>query len=117
MTDGLRVLRQHDGVEYTPILYPGHTREEIARRGRDIYEREIRAEVEPEHAGQFLVVEVITGDREVADEGLLASERLLARNPDAMLYGQPVGEPGLPSARIASPRTGYPGDDTSAFLA
>ncbi|CAA9458449.1 MAG: hypothetical protein AVDCRST_MAG58-1947 [uncultured Rubrobacteraceae bacterium] len=97
--------------------YPGHTREEIARRGREIYEREIRAEVEPEHAGRFLVVDVITGDYEVADDDLVASERLLARNPDAMLYGQPVGEPGLPSARIGSPRTGYLGGDTSAFRA
>jgi hypothetical protein len=96
--------------------YPGHTKEEIARRGREIYEREIRAEVESEHAGRFLVVDVITGDYEVADD-LEASERLLDRNPGAMLYGQPVGEPGLPSARIGSPRTGYPDGGTGALRA
>jgi len=86
--------------------YPGHTTEEVARRGREIYEREIQTKVGPEHTGRFLVVDVLTGDYEIADEDLEASERLLARNPDAMLYGQPVGEPGLPSVRIGS----KPGD-------
>ena len=92
--------------------YPGHTTDEVARRGREIYEREIRAKVESEHAGRFLVVDIITGDYEVADENLEASERLLERRTDALLYGQPVGEPGRPSARIGGLlRREYPGDD------
>ena len=80
--------------------YPGHTTEEVARRGREIYARRIRREVEPEHAGRFLVMDVTTGDYEIADEDLEASERLLKRRPDALLYGQPIGEPGRPAARI-----------------
>lgn len=83
--------------------YPGYTTEEVARRGREIYEREIRAHVDPEHSGRFLVVDVRSGDYEIADDDLTASERLLGRRPDALLYGQPVGDPGLPSARIGSP--------------
>jgi hypothetical protein len=50
--------------------YPGHTTEEVARRGREIYEREIRARVEPEHAGRFVVVDVRSGDYEIAEEDL-----------------------------------------------
>lgn len=80
--------------------YPGHTTEEIARRGRELYEKEIRRLVEPEHAGRFVVVDVTSGDYEVADEDLDASERLLGRRPDAMLYGQPVGTGSSTSARI-----------------
>jgi hypothetical protein len=91
--------------------YPGHTTEEVARRGREIYEREIRATVETEHAGRFLVMDVRSGDYEIADEDLEASERLLARRPDALLYGQPAGEPGRPSARIGGLRRGCLGDD------
>ena len=82
--------------------YAGHSTEEVARRGREIYEREIQTKVEPEHTGRFLVVDIVSGDYEIAEEDLEASERLLARNPHAMLYGQPVGEPGLPSVRIGS---------------
>lgn len=84
--------------------YTGHTTEEIARRGRAIYEREIRHEVEPTQAGRFLVVDVESGDYEVADEDLVASERLLERRPGALLYGQPVGAPGTASARIGDLR-------------
>ncbi len=92
--------------------YPGHTTEEVAQRGREIYARRIRREVEPEHEGRFLVVDVTTGDYEIADEDLEASERLLKRRPDALLYGQPIGEPGRPSARIGGGfRTDYRSDD------
>ncbi len=72
--------------------YPGYTTEEIARRGREVYEREVRREVEPEHQGRFLVLDVRSGDYEVAEEDLDASERLLERRSDALLYGLRIGE-------------------------
>lgn len=72
--------------------YPGHTTEEIARQGRQIYERELRGEVEPEHSGRFLILDVQSGDYEIADEDLDASERLLERRPEAMLYGLRIDE-------------------------
>lgn len=73
--------------------YPGHTKEEVVRRGRRIYERELREKVEPEHKGKFLVLDVLTGDYEIAERDLVASDRLLARNPDAVLYGLRIGYP------------------------
>lgn len=78
----------------------GYSAEEIARRGQDLYERRIRREVEPDHEGRFLVMDVVSGDYEVADEDLEASERLLKRRPGAMLYGQPIGTGSRASARI-----------------
>ena len=72
--------------------YPGYTTEEIARRGREVYEREVRREVEPEHRGRFLALDVRSGEYEIADEDLDASERLLERRPDALLYGLRIGE-------------------------
>jgi hypothetical protein len=74
------------------IPYPGYTTEEIARRGREVYEREVRREVELEHRCRFLVLDVVSGDYEVADDDLDASERLLERRPDALLYGLRIGE-------------------------
>lgn len=69
------------------------TAAEIARRGRMIYDREIRPRVEAEHAGQFLVIDLISHDHEIAEDDLTASDRILARNPRAVLYGCRIGEP------------------------
>jgi hypothetical protein len=41
------------------------TGEEIARRGKKLYERTIRAQVEPEHKGKLLVLNLETGEYEM----------------------------------------------------
>lgn len=70
----------------------GLTKEEIVRRGRDIYERDIRAKLEPEHDGEFLVVDVTTGSYEVGESDVAVSDlALLQKNPDAVLYLMRVG--------------------------
>lgn len=71
--------------------YPGYTTEEVARRGREIYEQKLRREVEPEHEGRFMMIDVESGEYEVADNALAASTRLRERNPDAVLYLMRVG--------------------------
>ena len=77
----------------TPMPYPGHTTEEIARRGREIYERDIRREeVESVQRGRFLALDVRSGDYEIADDDLEASVKLLERRRDALLYDLRVGE-------------------------
>ena len=68
-----------------------HTKEEIARRGREIYEREIRPEVERDHDGRFLVVDITTGHYEIADDELTAFERAEKNNPDGSFFGLRVG--------------------------
>lgn len=86
----------------------GYTVEEVARRGRQIYEQEIRAGVEEEHAGKFLVVDIATGEYEIAAEDVEAFDRALAKNPAAILYGIRVGEPvayRLGASRAAAPST------------
>ena len=45
----------------------GYTTEEVVRRGREIYENEIRAEVEPEHDGDFVVVDVTSASGRLAE--------------------------------------------------
>jgi hypothetical protein len=77
-----------------------YTTQEVVRDGRKIYEREIRAQVEASHDGEFVVVDVTTGAWEVDEDDVAASERLLAKNPDAVLYFARVG-------RRAAYRLGY----------
>lgn len=78
--------------------------EEVARRGQELYDRTIRARVEPDNTGRFLVVDVLTGDFEIADTILSASDQARARNPNAVLFAVRIGSPALyrigPLARI-----------------
>jgi hypothetical protein len=68
-----------------------YTNEEIARRGREIYERDIRLGVERDHDGRFLVVDVASGNYEIADDELTAFERARRNNPDGLFFGLRVG--------------------------
>ena len=71
--------------------YPGYTTSVVGRRGREMYEQELRARVESQHLGQFLVLDISSGEYEIATDDLTASESLLARKPDAILYGVRIG--------------------------
>lgn len=65
--------------------------EEIVRRGEELYEREIRARLDPQHRGRFLVLDVRSGEYEIADTAIEAIDRLRSRKPGAMLYILRVG--------------------------
>ncbi len=76
--------------------------EEIVPRGEEIYERDVRPKLGPEHEGKFVVLDVTTGEYVTADDDLEASDLALEKNPEAILYGLRVG-PGaasLPAYRI-----------------
>lgn len=66
-------------------------KEGIARRGQAIYDQRIRAVVEAEHRGQFLALDVDSGDYEIAEKLLTATQRLRQRHPDQVFYGVRVG--------------------------
>ena len=70
--------------------YSDYVSEAIVARGEDIYQR-FRHELEPRHKGQFFVVDIETEDYEIADEDLVATERLLAKYPDAVTYRLQIG--------------------------
>lgn len=69
------------------------TGEEIARRGKAIYDQKIRASVEPEHNGKYLILNVETGEYEMNADYLTASVRARERFPDAPLFTLRVGHP------------------------
>lgn len=71
--------------------YSGYTKEEIVRLGREVFEREIHKEVESEHDGEFVAADVKSGLWELGDDGLSASKRVLAREPDAAVCLLKVG--------------------------
>ena len=74
------------------MLHPTLTDAEMDRRGQQLYQNTLRASVEtPENIGKQIVMNVETGAFEIGDDGLAASRRLLARDPDAPLYGLRIG--------------------------
>lgn len=70
-----------------------HTARGVAKRGKKLYERNTRREVEPEHGGRLLALDIESGDYEIGDDALPTSARLRERKPDAVLYLMRVGHP------------------------
>ena len=63
---------------------PTRPKEEIARLGKEIYERDIRPQVEADHFGEYVAIDVETGDWAVADTTRGALDRLRALRPEAI---------------------------------
>lgn len=72
-----------------------YTAEEVARRGDDIYERAIRARVEPTNRGDIVAIDVDSGAYVIAENALAASERLLAERPGAEIWCVRIGHRAL----------------------
>jgi hypothetical protein len=70
---------------------PHYSKEEFARRGEEIYERDVRPRVETGDEGEFVVIDIDTGAYEIDEDELDASDRLFARNSDAQLWVTRVG--------------------------
>ena len=77
------------------VRQPRYSMEEFARRGEEIYERDIRPQVESDHKGEILAIDIETGDWEMDPDEITASHRLLARRPDAQIWARRIGFPYL----------------------
>lgn len=74
-------------------LQPRYSKEEFARRGEEIFERDIRPRLKRAPARHFVLIDIETGDYEVDESELAASDRLRARNPQAQIWQRRVGSP------------------------
>ncbi len=74
-------------------LQPRYSMEEFARRGEEIFERDIRPRLKGVPARHFVLIDIETGDYEVDASEMAASDRLLARRPDAQIWQRRVGSP------------------------
>ena len=70
---------------------PTRPKEETARLGKEIYERDIRPLVEPDHRGQVVAIDVDSGEYAIADTASVAAKRLRAQRPDAGVWLMRVG--------------------------
>jgi hypothetical protein len=68
-----------------------YSKEEIARRGQEFYESGIRQQIEAGNEGKIVAIDIETGDFEVDETVVGATERLFERHPDAQPWGIRIG--------------------------
>jgi hypothetical protein len=72
--------------------HPKLSTKEIARRGKDLYEKSIRAKVETaENIGKIISINIETGDYEIGNDLVETSLRLRTQQADAILWGERIG--------------------------
>ena len=69
-------------------------RDDIATVGQAMYEQ-MRAEMEATQWGRVVVIDVNSGDYEIADDDLTATLRMFERRPNALTWGELVGSPAI----------------------
>ena len=73
------------------INQPRHSLEEMARLGQQVYERDVRPHLKPEHDGLYLAVDVEGRGWEIGTDEDAVVERLVNRIPDAQVSLQRAG--------------------------
>ena len=74
---------------------PTRPSEEIARLGKEIYERDIRSQVETTHVGEVVAIDVESGSYALGKNAIVASESLRDQHPDAHVWLMRVGHRAL----------------------
>jgi hypothetical protein len=75
------------------MRYQNYSPQDVESRGEEIYEHQLRKNVELGNEGKFIVIDIETGDYEIDANDLLATKRALSKRPDAVLYGLRIGFP------------------------
>ena len=68
-------------------------KEDAPAIGRAIYREKIRPTLGPEHKGKIVVIDVKSGDYEIADRHITAARQLRKRRPDAFTWEERVDMP------------------------
>lgn len=72
-----------------------YPKEELAQRGQQLYESGIRQQVEAGNEGKIVAIDIESGDFEVDETVMGATERLFERRPDAQPWGIRIGYPAV----------------------
>jgi hypothetical protein len=73
------------------IRQPRYSKEEFARRGDEIYESQVRQQVEEGNHGKIVAIDIETGAFKLADDTMIATRRLYERLPDAQPWVVRIG--------------------------
>ncbi|MGK7876743.1 MAG: hypothetical protein AB4426_26680 [Xenococcaceae cyanobacterium] len=73
------------------VRRPRYSKEEFARRGDEIYDSQVRPQVEADNYGKILAIDIETGAFEVAEDTMTATRQLRMRVPDAQPWVVRIG--------------------------
>ncbi|RLS51938.1 MAG: hypothetical protein DWH91_17730 [Planctomycetota bacterium] len=68
---------------------------EIGERGSAIYQERLKSLLELSHHGQFVAIDINTGDYDLGTEAHEASDQLRARHPEAQILVERIGYPAV----------------------
>jgi hypothetical protein len=73
------------------VRQPRYSKEEFARRGDELYETQVRPQVEAGNHSKIVAIDLETGDFEVDRSEIAACDRLETRHPDAQIWIVRIG--------------------------
>ena len=73
------------------VRQPRYSKEEFARRGNEIYESQVRQQVEEGNKDRIVAIDIETGAFEIADTPVVAVDQLYKRYPDAQPWVIRIG--------------------------
>jgi hypothetical protein len=73
------------------VRQPRYSKEEFQERGDEIYESQVRPQVEEGNRGKIVAIDIETGAFELADTTIAAVDRLYERYPDAQPWVIRIG--------------------------
>jgi hypothetical protein len=74
-----------------PPVKRRYSKEEFAKRGDAIYEKEILPKLTAKDVGKFLAIDIETGEYAIDRDELKAGDKLLARIPEAQIWMVRIG--------------------------
>ena len=66
-------------------------RRSTAARGHAIYRKKVRPRYHPEHKGEFVAIDVRSGDYVIDPDDMAATKQLQNRHPDAVIWMERIG--------------------------
>ncbi|WP_299489437.1 hypothetical protein [Acaryochloris sp. IP29b_bin.137] len=73
------------------VRHPRYSKEEFAKQGNEIYETQIRSQVEAGNHGKIVAIDIETGAFAVADTPISATDRLYEHCPNAQPWVIRIG--------------------------
>ena len=73
------------------VRQPRYSKEEFAQRGDELYQTQIRSQVEEGNHGKIVAIDLETGAFEVDASEIAACDRLEAHHPDAQIWMVRIG--------------------------
>jgi hypothetical protein len=95
----------HREVAVMTVRHPRYSKEEFARRGDEIYESQVRQQVEEGNHGKIVAIDIETGAFEVGNDSLSAAKQLLKRYPEAQIFGIRIGHRAVHRFGFRAPTT------------